>query len=66
MSTEENKALVQRFFDEVCIARKLDVADELRAGENLGRWAWYAGFVASTDTCRTSMKGKEEITWRFL
>jgi steroid delta-isomerase-like uncharacterized protein len=29
MSAEENKTLVQRFFDEVCNARKLDVADEL-------------------------------------
>jgi len=29
MSTEANKAIVQRFFDEICNARKLDVADEL-------------------------------------
>ena len=29
MSAEENKAIAQRFFDEVCNARKLDVADEL-------------------------------------
>ena len=31
MSTEENKALVRRFFDEVCNARHLGVADELFA-----------------------------------
>src|SRR5438045_6885785 len=29
MSTEENKAIVQRFFEEVCNARKLGVADEI-------------------------------------
>ena len=29
MSTQENKAIVQRFFEEVCNAKKLDVADEL-------------------------------------
>jgi len=29
MSAEENKTLVQRFFNEVCNARKLAVADEL-------------------------------------
>ncbi|GAC1362059.1 MAG: hypothetical protein NVSMB38_45350 [Ktedonobacteraceae bacterium] len=34
MSTEENKTLVQRFFDEVCNARKLDVADELFAADH--------------------------------
>ena len=33
---QANKALVQRFFDEVCNARKLDVADELRAGKIWG------------------------------
>ena len=31
MSTEENKAIVRRFFDEVCNERKLNVADELVA-----------------------------------
>ena len=31
MSAEENKALVQRFFAEVCNGRQLDVADELFA-----------------------------------
>ena len=31
MSTEENKAVVRRFFDEVCNERKLNVADELVA-----------------------------------
>jgi steroid delta-isomerase-like uncharacterized protein len=35
MSTEENKAIVQRFFDEVCNARKLDVADELFAADHI-------------------------------
>lgn len=29
MSTEQNKALARRFFDEVCNARKLEVANEL-------------------------------------
>ena len=29
MSTEQNKAVVRRFFDEICNARKLQVADEL-------------------------------------
>jgi steroid delta-isomerase-like uncharacterized protein len=29
MSAEENKALAKRFFDDVCNARKLHVADEL-------------------------------------
>jgi steroid delta-isomerase-like uncharacterized protein len=29
MSTEANKQLVNRFFDEVCNGRKLDVADQL-------------------------------------
>lgn len=31
MSAEENKALAKRFFDDVCNARKLNVADELFA-----------------------------------
>lgn len=34
MSTEDNKAIVQRFFDEVCNARKLDVADELFSADH--------------------------------
>ena len=34
MSTQENKALVQRFFDEICNGRKLDVADELFAADH--------------------------------
>jgi steroid delta-isomerase-like uncharacterized protein len=34
MSTQETKALVQRFFDEVCNARKLDVADELFSADH--------------------------------
>ena len=29
MLTEENKAIVQRFFEEVCNGRQLDVAEEL-------------------------------------
>jgi steroid delta-isomerase-like uncharacterized protein len=29
MSTEQNKAIVQQFFDEVCNARHLNIADEL-------------------------------------
>jgi len=29
MSTEQNKAIARRFFDEVCNARKLEVANEL-------------------------------------
>ncbi len=29
MSTEQNKSIARRFFDEVCNARKLQVADEL-------------------------------------
>ena len=31
MSTEQNKAIVRRFFDEVCNQRKLQVADEIVA-----------------------------------
>jgi steroid delta-isomerase-like uncharacterized protein len=34
MSTQENKALVQRFFNEVCNGRKLHVADELFAADH--------------------------------
>jgi steroid delta-isomerase-like uncharacterized protein len=34
MSTEENKALSQRFFTEVCNSRNLDVADELFTAEH--------------------------------
>jgi steroid delta-isomerase-like uncharacterized protein len=34
MSTQETKALVQRFFDEMCNARKLDVADELFSADH--------------------------------
>jgi steroid delta-isomerase-like uncharacterized protein len=31
MSTEQNKTVVRRFFDEVCNQRKLEIADELVA-----------------------------------
>ena len=37
MSVEENKALVQRFFEEVCNARKMDVADELFAADHISQ-----------------------------
>ena len=34
MTTEENEAIVRRFFDEVCNGRQLDVADELFAPDH--------------------------------
>src|SRR5713101_4430428 len=34
MSTEQNKALAQRFFEEVCNGRKLTVADELFSADH--------------------------------
>ena len=34
MSAQENKAIVQRFFDEVCNARKLEVANELFSADH--------------------------------
>ena len=34
MSTEQNKAIVRRFFDEVCNERKMEVADELVAASH--------------------------------
>ena len=35
MSAQENKVLVQRFFEEVCNARKLSMADELFSAEHI-------------------------------
>jgi steroid delta-isomerase-like uncharacterized protein len=34
MTTDQNKTLVQRFFDEMCNQRKLDIADELFVSEH--------------------------------
>ena len=34
MSAEQNKAIAKRFFDEVCNARKLNVAEELFSGDH--------------------------------
>jgi steroid delta-isomerase-like uncharacterized protein len=34
MSTEQNKAIARRFFDEVCNARKLEVANELFSADH--------------------------------
>ncbi|TMC20474.1 MAG: ester cyclase [Chloroflexi bacterium] len=68
MSTEANKAIVQRFFDEVCNGRKLDVADELFTANHIYHDPSLPGIPSGPEGMKLTVsiyqKGLPDVHWQ--